>query len=277
MTTPPDMPTEPPPMGDPVIAAATKPFYKKTWFIVVAVIAMVVIVGSVASNSETTTKSIAEEEIPVLQMPDVAGGRLDVALSDLSALGVGEGDVEIVGGGSLGILDESNWTVCEQSPAANSELLPPFRLIVDQSCSTAPTVEAAVDATQEVTDESTVDTEIDTAAQPESPVVFRAQAQGDIDDMQRDVADLQRAINDNSVFRILSNTAELSFNLGQLGSPTPPQDVAEAWKEGLADLDSEISSLSDLVSGDGTTKQVRSQVRQIRTALNNMEKVLEGL
>jgi len=269
MTTPAQLPNAPPPTGDPVIAAATKPFYKKTWFIVVAVIAAAAVIGSLASGTDTATEAAFEEEIPVVLMPDVTGGRLDVALSDLDALGVGESDVEIVGGGTLAILDESSWTVCEQTPKAATEFMPPYRFIVDRTCSTSTTAEPSIDATE--TDSAAV------APQPESPVAFRAQTQGLIDDMRTDVADLQRAINDNSVFRILSNTAELSFNLGQLGSPTPPLDVAEAWNEALADLDIEITALSNLVSDDGTTKQVVEEVKRVKTALNNLEDVLEKL
>jgi hypothetical protein len=66
-------------------------------------------------------------------MPDVAGQRLDVALSDLEGVGVGEGDVEIVGGGVFGVIDESGWTVCTQGPMAGS-VAEHVRVIVDRSC-----------------------------------------------------------------------------------------------------------------------------------------------
>lgn len=66
-------------------------------------------------------------------MPDVVGDRLDVAKSDLSAAGVSEGDVEVVGGGMFGVVDESNWTVCEQSPSAGSAASD-VRVVVDREC-----------------------------------------------------------------------------------------------------------------------------------------------
>ena len=56
-------------------------------------------------------------QVPV--MPDVVGKQLDVAKSDLKRANI-TGTVEVVGGGVFGVLDESNWTVCEQLPAAGS-------------------------------------------------------------------------------------------------------------------------------------------------------------
>src|SRR5699024_8306633 len=48
-------------------------------------------------------------------MPEVSGQRLDIALSDIERAGFSD-EVEVVGGGLLGVLDESNWEVCEQTP-----------------------------------------------------------------------------------------------------------------------------------------------------------------
>lgn len=72
-------------------------------------------------------------ETPPVSMPSVTGERLDVAYSDLSAVGVEQGDVEVVGGGTFGVLDESNWQVCEQRPAAGAEIAN-VRLVIDRSC-----------------------------------------------------------------------------------------------------------------------------------------------
>ncbi len=66
-------------------------------------------------------------------MPDVIGKRLDVAKSDIEQAGF-KNDVEIVGGGVLGILAESNWLVCEQLPATGEVVTGAPRLMVDRSC-----------------------------------------------------------------------------------------------------------------------------------------------
>lgn len=80
-------------------------------------------------------------------MPDVVGKQLDVALSDVKRAGFSR-EVEVVGGGVLGVIDESNWTVCEQVPAAG-DLIDKPRVVVDRECgdatpapSPSPTAEA---------------------------------------------------------------------------------------------------------------------------------------
>jgi hypothetical protein len=65
-------------------------------------------------------------------MPDVTGKQLDVAKSDIERAGHG-GDIEIVGGGMFGVVNESNWTVCEQIPAAGADISSP-RLVVEREC-----------------------------------------------------------------------------------------------------------------------------------------------
>lgn len=66
-------------------------------------------------------------------MPRLEGKRLDVAYSELDAAGVNRADVEIVGGGTFGVVDESNWSVCRQSPSAGAQL-DRVRLVIDRSC-----------------------------------------------------------------------------------------------------------------------------------------------
>lgn len=81
-------------------------------------------------------------------MPDVVGEQLDVALSDIEGAGFEE-EVDIAGGGTFGVIDESNWTVCEQSPAAGRSITAAPELTVDRSCeedvpeTSTPTTESA--------------------------------------------------------------------------------------------------------------------------------------
>lgn len=67
-------------------------------------------------------------------MPEVTGERLDVALSDLDAAGISKDDVNVVGGGVFGVLDESNWKVCDQEPSVGDTVTAKVRVIVDRSC-----------------------------------------------------------------------------------------------------------------------------------------------
>lgn len=72
-----------------------------------------------------------ENKLPV--MPTVVGQKLDVALSDVKRAGFSN-DVEVLGGGVLGIIDKSNWTVCEQEPAGGQAIANTPRLKVDRTC-----------------------------------------------------------------------------------------------------------------------------------------------
>lgn len=76
----------------------------------------------------------SESAAPV--MPDVVGKQLDVALSDIKRAGLDD-EPEILGGGVFGILDESNWQVCEQLPAAGESPDGKPRLTVDRECGAA--------------------------------------------------------------------------------------------------------------------------------------------
>lgn len=66
-------------------------------------------------------------------MPSVVGRQLDVALQDIKLAGF-NGEVDVAGGGMLGIIDESNWQVCKQSPAAGKALTATPQVSVDRTC-----------------------------------------------------------------------------------------------------------------------------------------------
>lgn len=75
----------------------------------------------------------ASEEKPDIVMPEVTNLSLDVALSDIERAGIEE-EVELLGGGMFGVVDESAWQVCEQLPAAGEVVTDTPRLTVDRSC-----------------------------------------------------------------------------------------------------------------------------------------------
>jgi len=66
-------------------------------------------------------------------MPDVTAQRLDIALSDLERAGYGD-EPEVLGGGMFGVVDQSNWTVCDQAPAPGEAVTNTPRLTVERSC-----------------------------------------------------------------------------------------------------------------------------------------------
>jgi hypothetical protein len=66
-------------------------------------------------------------------VPDLAGARLDHTEDYLDRLGVGH---DTSGGGTFGIIDSGNWTVCTTTPAAGAPLAPDasVTLFVEHSC-----------------------------------------------------------------------------------------------------------------------------------------------
>jgi hypothetical protein len=269
----------PPPSGPPVIAsqgAAPKPVYKKPWFIaLIAVLLGLFVIVGLTSGGDTTGTG-ASEEPEIILTPSVVGSRLDVAYSDFDALGVGEGDIEVVGGGTFGIVDESNWTVCEQQPAAEAPLEGPYRFIVDRNC---PEVSVA-------SEESVVEVEPETAAPeetvvveevPDSPTIFTASVSGNIADMRKDLSDLEKAIAEDGVLRILGNITEINFNYAQIGARTAPEAIAESWNTEFEALGESVSNLTDRVTNDGTSKQVNSAIKAVRGNLNSLDALVAEL
>lgn len=66
-------------------------------------------------------------------VPNVVGKKLDVALNDIKRAGFA-GEVQVLGGGAFGVVDESNWQVCDQVPAAGQVVAEAPRLTVDRTC-----------------------------------------------------------------------------------------------------------------------------------------------
>jgi hypothetical protein len=63
-------------------------------------------------------------------LPNVVGQRLDLAESRLDDASI---DYEEIGGGTFGVVDASNWVVCQTDPVPGSETAN-VKLVVDRSC-----------------------------------------------------------------------------------------------------------------------------------------------
>jgi hypothetical protein len=66
-------------------------------------------------------------------MPNVVGRQLDIALQDIKLAGF-SGEVDVAGGGMLGIIDKSNWKVCTQTPEAGKAVTKTPHVSVDRAC-----------------------------------------------------------------------------------------------------------------------------------------------
>ncbi|WP_243074056.1 DUF2510 domain-containing protein [Microbacterium sp. SS28] len=133
-----------------------------------------------------------------------------------------------------------------------------------------PSASAPAEAPVETPSEEPADA---VSEQPEvaDPVAFRAQANSHLDDMQKDLDDIVLTVAEDGFWRLLSNSAELAFNQGQLESLDVPASVATAWSGSLAALDAAQTALDDAIeTQDGPSilaavEGVRAQVEAART------------
>ena len=83
------------------------------------------------TTQTTPSPKPAPTRASAVTLPDVVGQRLDVAELHLDDLHIRYREV---GGGTFGIVVASNWTVCEQEPAAGASNPGRVNLIVDREC-----------------------------------------------------------------------------------------------------------------------------------------------
>jgi len=116
-----------------------------------------------STDTDTATTADASGQV----MPDVVGLKLDIALDKIKQAGF-DNDVDIVGGGTFGVVKKSNWQVCDQTPAPGLAMTTTPQLTVDRSCSdTSTETSAAPLATTAPPTTETVDAS--TSAPAETP------------------------------------------------------------------------------------------------------------
>ena len=104
---------------------------------------------------------------------------------------------------------------------------------------------------------------------------FKTQANSHLDDMTKDLDDMVVTIDENGFWRLLSNSAELSFNVGQLEALDVPTSVAAPYTQGTAGLEATIASMSDPISNqDNATllaviDTMRGQIQAMHDLVNS--------
>lgn len=106
-------------------------------------------------------------------MPEVVGQQLDDAQSQIKDAGF-EDDVTVNGGGMFGIIDESNWKVCEQTPAAGKPFGDTPTLTVDRSCGDDTSEPTTASTTAPTTAPTTV------ADKPSEPPTTEVKTEGNL-------------------------------------------------------------------------------------------------
>jgi len=111
---------------------------------------------------------------------------------------------------------------------------------------------------------------------PLSPVEFRASALGDLADMRKDLADAKARINEGGLLRLLGNALELQFNVGQLKSITPMEDIAASWSEKVAILEGDVDKFTDGLSEDSVSAS-RADLDRILKTVSMLEKFVKSV
>lgn len=142
--------------------------------------------------------------------------------------------------------------------------------------STAPVVvETEEPAAAEPTPIATPTPSASVEAEVVDAVAFRAQAGSHLDDMNKDLDDIVVTVQEDGFWRLLSNSGELAFNLGQLEALDVPANVAVTWPESLVALDTSLDVLADAVSAqDGPT--ILAAVEAVRTQVETTRGVVDS-
>jgi len=131
------------------------------------------------------------------------------------------------------------------------------------------TQEVAVDEESVVEEEGLEDSSVSPA--------FEMRARGDIADLAKDLDDMAIAATEGGFFRILGNSVELSFNVGQLQSLTPPEEIAADWDKALTRVSNRVDAISEAISSEATTQQLLEKIGSTAKALVRLSEVVDAI
>lgn len=97
---------------------------------------------------------------------------------------------------------------------------------------------------------------------------FKSRATGNIDDLKKDLSDLRKRAEEGSLFRLLGNVLEVSFNQGQLEALTDvPTKIAKTWPAQMVKLSAAVDALSDktsaFVAGDANLSSLKDSINKV--------------
>lgn len=148
---------------------------------------------------------------------------------------------------------------------------PTVTVVAEQEPAESPSPEPV-----EEVEENPSPTPVETTA-PADPAVFTSQAESHLDDILKDLDDIDVTIEERGFWRLLSNYGELSFNLGQLEGLDLPESMAKKWPATLAELDATMTAYSETIGTEDAVKMrdavaaIRSQVEVTREVANTAE------
>ena len=101
---------------------------------------------------------------------------------------------------------------------------------------------------------------------------FKNQANSHLDDMTKDLDDMVTTIDEGGFWRLLSNSIELSFNLGQLQGLDIPASVEPTSSPASVGLETSIDAMTDPVANEdsaallGVIDTMRAQITESTTS-----------
>jgi hypothetical protein len=111
---------------------------------------------------------------------------------------------------------------------------------------------------------------------PPAPVVdaaaFTAAAGKHVDDINKDLDDMIVTLDEGGTWRLLSNSAELAFNLGQLQALEVPENISVEWAAGLTALETSMDTMSTAV-GEQRYEDVRTDIESTRAAAEALREI----
>lgn len=104
---------------------------------------------------------------------------------------------------------------------------------------------------------------------------FKSSAQGNIEDLKKDLTDLRKRAEEGSLFRLLGNVLEVSFNQGQLEALTDvPTKISKTWPAQMVKLAAAIDALSDktsaYVGGDASLSSLKDAINKVNGIADNL-------
>lgn len=105
---------------------------------------------------------------------------------------------------------------------------------------------------------------------------FTVPALGNLSDLDKDLDDFEKAVDEGGYWRLLSNAAELRINLEELRATKPPAFFAAEYDDLLDDLDDAIQDVGDAIQGSDKKKyaaidSAREVADQLRAAITPLE------
>lgn len=116
-----------------------------------------------------------------------------------------------------------------------------------------------------------------TAAPPVPAVdaaVFAQSARGDLLDFAKDLDDMDLALDEGGFFRLMTNSVELSFNLGQMQASTAPTSIATAWEAQLSALEGSIDTM-DAEIAEERNDDLRATIALARAQVAGLQALTE--